>query len=332
MGMPLKISLHEPESKTVIKTCREVFPYLSPELRKLMTSLPAQYLIGLEEIRLRVNAPVLLRHHLGDSYLSVSGNLTSVRTDSFTCNKENLEKTVVLLCNSSLYALEEEMQKGYLTLPGGHRAGFVGRAVLDHGNLKTLKQISSVNIRIARFVSGCAQKLINYIVNENTVQNTLIISPPRAGKTTILRDIVTTLSDGYGNFSPIDVGIVDERSEIAGCREGIPQMPVGHRTDVLDGCPKAEGMMMLVRSMSPHVIATDEIGRYEDTKAIQEVINAGIKLVATVHGSSIKEICRRPVVQNIVKQRVFERYVILSRRKGPGTLEAIYNRDLQQIM
>jgi stage III sporulation protein AA len=228
--------------------------------------------------------------------------------------------------------LEEEMQKGYLTLPGGHRAGFVGRAVLDHGNLKTLKQISSVNIRIARFVSGCAQKLINYIVNENTVQNTLIISPPRAGKTTILRDIVTTLSDGYGNFSPIDVGIVDERSEIAGCREGIPQMPVGHRTDVLDGCPKAEGMMMLVRSMSPHVIATDEIGRYEDTKAIQEVINAGIKLVATVHGSSIKEICRRPVVQNIVKQRVFERYVILSRRKGPGTLEAIYNRDLQQIM
>jgi len=311
---------------------QEIIPFLSPDLRTLLAKLPEVQLDTLEEIRLRVNAPVLLRQRNGDQYLGKEGGLTSRRERGYLCSSETMHKTVLLLCNSSLYALEEELRKGFITLPGGHRAGFVGRAVLDQGALKTLKQISSVNIRVARPVTGIAQKIMRHLVLGNSLRNTLIISPPRGGKTTLLRDIVAALSDGFTGFLPIDVGLVDERSEIAGCREGIVQMPVGHRTDVLDGCPKAEGMMIMVRSMAPQVIATDEIGRKEDADAIQEVINAGIKLLATVHGESKEDILRRPVIREIVEEKVFERYVILSRKKGPGTVENIYDRNWETVL
>jgi len=329
---PLKVFRTYAGQDTTAKVCQEVFPYLSPELRNLITGLPEKILKNLEEVRLRILSPILLRAHHGDFYLSSQGKPVPHSRDGLSCTPQFLEKTVVLLCNSSLYALEEELQKGYLTLPGGHRAGFVGRAVLEAGKIKTLKYISSVNIRIARAVSGCSAPVLKYLIDRRSFRNTLIISPPRGGKTTILRDIIKALSEGFETFSPVDVGLVDERSEIAGCREGVPQLPVGPRTDVLDGCPKAEGMMMLVRAMAPHVIATDEIGRNEDADAIQEVINAGIKLLATVHGGNMEEITRRPVIREIIEQRVFERYLILSRKKGPGTVEAILNRDFQPII
>lgn len=306
---------------------RELFPFLSPDLRTLFKAIPEGELEDLEEIRLRINAPVLLKQRTNDKYLGKDGVLTPRWETGVCCGAESMNKTVSLLCNSSLYALEEELRKGFLTLPGGHRTGFVGRAVLDRGRIKTLKQISGVNIRIARFVSGSALKIIKSLIKGNTLLNTLIISPPRAGKTTLLRDIVSILSNGFPGFSSIDVGLVDERSEIAGCREGIPQMPVGHRTDILDGCPKAEGMMMLVRSMSPQVIATDEIGRKEDAEAIEEVINAGIKLVTTVHGNSKEDILRRPVIREILEQKVFERYLVLSRKNGPGTIENVFDGE-----
>lgn len=304
---------------------QEIFPFLSPDLRVLLSHIPDRELDNLEEIRLRINAPVLLKQRTGDMYLGKDGVLTAKWEAGICCSPELMNKTVSLLCNSSLYALEEELRRGFLTLPGGHRTGFVGRAVLDKGQIRTLKQLSGVNIRIARFVTGAALKIIRYLTKDNQMLHTLIISPPRAGKTTLLRDLISIISDGFAGFAPVDVGLVDERSEIAGCREGIPQMPVGHRTDVLDGCPKAEGMMMLVRSMSPQVIATDEIGRKEDGEAIQEVINAGIKLLATVHGSGKEDILRRPVIREILEQKVFDRYVVLSRKNGPGTIENIFD-------
>lgn len=312
---------------TVENIRQDILTFLSPDLRALFKNLPDKELADLEEIRLRVNGPVLLKQRTGDKYLAKDGMLTTRWESSVCCSAESMNRTVALLCNSSLYALEEELSKGFLTLPGGHRTGFVGRAVLDKGRIKTLKQISGVNIRIARFISGSALKIIRYLIKDNIFLNTLIISPPRAGKTTLLRDMITILSNGFPGFKSIDVGLVDERSEIAGCRDGIPQLPVGHRTDILDGCPKAEGMMMLVRSMSPQVIATDEIGRKEDAEAIEEVINAGIKLLTTVHGSSKEDILRRPVVKDILEQRVFERYVVLSRKNGPGTIENIFDGD-----
>lgn len=313
------------------KIKKEIFPYLPPDLRVDFGYLPLRELDTIEEIRLRINAPILLKQKSFNKYLGKKGYLENRWDVNSLCTKDIMDKTVSLLCNSSLYALEEELRKGFLTLPGGHRAGFVGRAVLEGGKIKTIKHISGINIRIARFISGPALKIMACLLKNNIFLNTLIISPPRAGKTTLLRDIVYHLSQGFSGFSPIDVGLVDERSEIAGCLEGVPQLPIGHRTDVLDACPKAEGMMMLVRSMSPQVIATDEIGRQEDVAGMTEVINAGIKLLTTVHGLNREEIQRRPVIREILSQKVFERYIILSRKNGPGTVERIYNEEWQPL-
>ncbi|MGI6066548.1 MAG: stage III sporulation protein AA [Bacillota bacterium] len=310
---------------------REIFPFLAPELRDLMVRLPLEKYNNLEEIRLRIGAPALFRCTENDYYLGQQGSIINSRHQAFICTPEIIRKTVIMMCNCSVYALEEELQKGYLTLSGGHRVGFTGHTVIEAGQIKTLKQISSINVRVARFIPGASARILRYLLQGRQLQHTIIISPPRCGKTTILRDIVASISDGFTGLSPVQVAVVDERSEIAGCRYGVPQMPIGHCTDVLDACPKAEGMMMLVRSMGPEVIATDEIGSLADVMAVQEVINAGIKLIATAHGRSLEEVTARPGIGEIIRQRVFNRYIVLSRRKGPGTVESIYNTDHQAI-
>ena len=119
------------------------------------------------------------------------------------------------------------------------------------------------------------------------------------------------------------IGLVDERSEIAGCYQGIPQNDIGLRTDVLDACPKADGIMMLIRSMSPQIIATDEIGKKEDINAIEEALNAGIRLITTVHGKDVQEISRRPILNQLVSQNIFDRYIIMTNQPKVGTVQEI---------
>ena len=157
-----------------------------------------------------------------------------------------------------------------------------------------MKYISCINIRLAHQIPGCAAKVMPYIRRKDWVAHTLIISPPRCGKTTLLRDIIRQLSNGSQGFSGLTVGVVDERSELAGCYQGIPQNDLGMRTDVLDGCPKAEGMRMLIRSMSPAVVAVDELGKEEDYKAVETVIHCGCKLIATAHGNSMEDVLSQP--------------------------------------
>ena len=203
----------------------------------------------------------------------------------------------------------------------------VGQAVVEGGRVKTLKNVSALNFRICREITGVADRLMPLLVDgkNRRVYHTLLVSPPQGGKTTLLRDIVRQLSDGVSSlgFPGVNVGLVDERSEVAGCYGGVPQLDVGQRTDVLDRCPKAEGMLMLLRSMSPAVVAADEIGRGEDALAIDDLLNAGIALLTTVHGRSVSEIKLRPVIQGLVDRKVFERFVVLGRSRGPGTIEAV---------
>lgn len=306
---------------------QEVLPVLPGILRRLITGLPSPIHEQLEEIRLRQDRPLTLGLSGEDVFLSPEGRLTRIPGDAYITNADDVERVIQLISSSSLYALEEELKNGFITLPGGHRVGLSGKAVLDRGRLKTLKYISCLNIRISKEVPGAAQALLPQLINLDTKTfcHTVLFSPPRCGKTTLLRDIIRQLSNGRADLgmAGMTVGVVDERSELAGCYRGVPQRDVGMRTDVLDGCPKAEGMVMLLRSMSPQVIATDEIGRQEDIAALEEVINAGVKMLVTVHGSSLTELANRPALKYLFSLKVIERFVLLGRSRGVGTVEDV---------
>ncbi|NPV26206.1 MAG: stage III sporulation protein AA [Firmicutes bacterium] len=305
----------------------QVLSMLAPEIRQLVGQLPERVVDELEEIRLRQSRPLILRVGQHDLGLLPDGRLSPDLERSYRVSAEDMHKTLQLLSNSSVYALEEEFRNGYITVRGGHRIGLVGRVVMDKGRIKTLKHIAGLNFRIARQVIGAADPVMPFLLSPGEARpyHTLIISPPQCGKTTLLRDIIRQMSNGVPrlNFPGVNVAVVDERSEIAGCYEGVPQHDVGIRTDVLDNCPKAEGMVMVIRSMSPQIIATDEIGRAQDVSAIEDILSAGITLVTTVHGRSLAELEQRPALRSLLGQRIFERYVILSRRRGAGTVEAV---------
>ncbi len=311
------------------KAIREVLAFLPPNIRRMLASLPPNTLERVEEIRLRQGKPLLVSLDLGDVFVTPSGSCTAEASAAYTVTPSDLERLLQLITSSSLYAVEEELKGGFITLPGGHRAGLAGRAVVEGGQVRTLKQISFCNIRISREICGTAAKVLPKIIDRKngTIYHTMLVSPPRGGKTTLLRDIVRMVSNGVPELGlpGLTVGLVDERSEIAGCYRGVPQLDVGVRTDVLDACPKAQGMMMLLRSMGPKVIAADEIGRAEEVEVLEEVLNAGVKVLITAHGSSLAELCQRPVLGRLVRRGVIERYVLLGRRCGAGTVEGIFD-------
>ena len=238
----------------------------------------------------------------------------------------DVAQTLELITSNSVYAFQEEIRNGYITIKGGHRVGIAGKIVSEGLYVKSIKDIMSLNIRVSKEVKGCADKIFQYLIKgENDLYNTLIVSPPQCGKTTMLRDLTRLLSTGckVNGFRGIKVCVVDERSEIAACYKGVPQNDVGVRTDILDSCPKIAGMIMGLRALSPVVIVTDEIGNEGDKDAITRVLNAGVKILTTAHGYSISELKARKEVMELIEEKVFERYVVLSSREGPGTVEEI---------
>ena len=295
---------------------------------KLRKILPRPLLAELQEVRLRCGQPVLLKTAAGCFSLSEEGRLLpSPWKDGIRISAADLRETVAILSGYSLYAFEEELRQGYLTIDGGHRVGFCGKAVLEKGELRTLRQINALNIRIAREQKGWGEEILPWLMEGDAFCHTLLVSPPGCGKTTLLREIIRCLSERGRT-----VGVVDERGEVAPLRDGIPQMDVGPCTDVLEGCPKAQGIMLLLRSMAPEVIAADELGRKEDIAAVEEALYAGVKLIATAHGRDLADLKTRPQLHLLTEKKIFERYVFLSGRKGVGTVEDILDREGGSVM
>jgi stage III sporulation protein AA len=256
----------------------------------------------LSEVRLRVDKPLILR---------VSG---VDRLLDFEPTAEDLRETMERISQYSFYAFEAELQAGYITLPGGHRVGVSGQVVMENGAVRAWRHISGINIRVARSVFGCADGLMSRLFDGGEFLHTMIISPPGFGKTTLLRDIVRQISDR----KKLTVGLADERSEIAGCFRGVAQNDVGIRTDVIDGCPKALAMVMLLRAMSPKVIAVDELGGEADARAVDTVLNAGVKLLCTAHGRDVADVKANPALAAVAGRGIFERFVVFAKPFAVG--------------
>lgn len=277
----------------------------------------------LREIRIRAEKPILIRGREEEQFLWKDGK------QIFTELKE-IREIVESACGYSGYAFEEEIKRGYLTIFGGHRIGLTGRAVMNGDKVQTLKYISALNIRVAHPVTGCALRWRDYFYEEDHPCHVLIISPPGCGKTTLLRDVIRLYSDGNTGYVPVTVGVVDERSEIAGTYRGSAVYELGNHTDVLDGCPKSAGMEMLLRSMAPEVIAVDEIGT-ADVAAMENALRCGCKILATLHGNGIEEFLEKPGFQRLIREKVFQRYFFLRPGKVPGIVNRIYDQDFQTL-
>lgn len=307
---------------------KDIMPYLSARIKAAISKMPPEYYQGMEEIRLRCGQPLALK--IGDSDYSLDdhGRIQETLTGGCIVSADDIYRSITAVSDNSLYAFAEEISRGFITIPGGHRVGLAGQVVLSGAEVQTIKNFSGIAFRIAREVKGCAQGIIGHIYPRDLEPvNTLIIAAPRSGKTTILRDVARLLSQGTRRGRGCNVAVIDERSELAGSYQGRVQMDLGPRTDVLDSCPKARGMIMAIRSLSPHVLITDEIGRQEDIAAIQECVNAGVAVITSVHARNIEEIQKRPILRELLAIHAFENLIILSRRSGPGTIEQVVRWD-----
>lgn len=285
----------------------------------------------LQEIRIRAERPVLILLDGREFFLGVSGELLRgagenqrIAESAYCVGRAELERFLNHICRYSLYAYEDEFRQGFLTAAGGHRVGIAGQVVREgSGEIRTIKNISCINIRIAHEIRGAADRVLPFLYESGGFKNVLIISPPGCGKTTLLRDLIRQVSDGNIFGAGKTVSVVDERSELAGSWQGLPQNDVGMRTDVLDACPKTQGMMLLLRAMSPQVIAIDELGGAEELAALRMASYCGVGLLATIHGESLRDVMGRFSGEN----RIFDLFLLLGRENGKPMVREIVRRE-----
>lgn len=293
---------------------------LSPLLKSKLMNLNCILKSDTYEIRLRAGKPILLFGKYGYLFLKKNGDTSSVADDDcYMCNPEIISEAFNRLCCYSVYSHIESIVNGYITFQGGHRAGITGTAVINHeGVITSVRDISSVNIRIARQIKGAADGLTEIFNGERI--SVLIAGPPSSGKTTVLRDYIRQMSDRMNK-----VCIIDERQEIA-CVSGIIcQHDVGINTDVLNNYPKSKGIMIALKTMSPDIIAVDEIGDKDEIKGIVKGVNSGVCFIATVHAADYDDLLRRTQVKEILDSGAFSKIVLLKNSLSPGEIEGIYD-------
>lgn len=311
---------------------RQALLHIFPgDIREVLGKLNLSY-EKLQEIRLRAEKPMSVLWDGKEYFVKKSGEASIYSEEGYCPCSQELVQIMECMSGYSMYACEEELKKGFLTIQGGHRVGIAGKVLLENGKVKNIRHIAFIRIRLCHEIRGCADRLMPYVTEEGEICHTLLISPPSAGKTTLLRDMIRQISDGSPDRTGKNVSVVDERSELAGSYYGIPRNDLGVRTDVLDGCPKAEGMMMMIRSMAPEVIAVDEIGTEEDVKAVETAACCGCRVLATVHGSSLEDIRKNPHMERLCRERTFQRYVILDRDYHKGQIRAVFDGAFQRIL
>nr|WP_237760109.1 stage III sporulation protein AA [Sporolactobacillus inulinus] len=290
---------------------KQILSYLPEPMQQIILRMTETERNALEEIRCRTKCPLELIIS-GKRWMPPEGVTMPI------FQKEQARHMLQQLAKYSLYTLDEELRRGYVTIPGGHRIGLAGHVITENGHVLRLRDVTFFNIRLAKQKVGAALPLVPYLYQRNRWFSTLLIGAPQTGKTTMLRDLARLVSEGIPDrYLPSrKTAIVDERSELAGCVDGVPQNRLGVRADVMDACPKAEGMMMMIRSMSPEVLIVDEIGGAEDTKALLEALNAGVAVMASAHGFTFDQLLHRPSIRPLIEAQLFERYVILSRHNS----------------
>lgn len=323
-----------PEQNQSVGLWAKMAKWFGKDVSSVLENITVIPFCEVEEIRLRVGQPLLVLTSDKDYFISREGGVCTP-DKAYLVNSEDLVSALERMTQSSVYAAEEDLKKGFLTLPGGNRVGVTGEVVLNQGQIQTMKHVSSLNLRIARDIEGQGLKLLPLLLGPGGMfYHTLMISPPKAGKTTLLRELIRLISNGVPHLGlrGQTVGVVDERGELAGMWQGIPTYDLGWRTDVLDGCPKASGMSMIVRSMAPQVIAMDELGHEDDVAALLDALRTGVRILSTAHASSLEEALRRPTLKRLLEQGVFERLVVLSRKHGPGTIDGVYDLETGRIL
>ena len=302
---------------------KDILRYFPGKIQNILNEEIGEKYNILEEIRIRVQKPIILKFN---------NNEKIVR---YLCNTEEILNILQAICENSIYTYQKQIAEGFVTIQGGHRVGISGSCVIENGKVININYVNSLNFRISRQVIGVGKKVLKHILDleEKNLYNTLIISPPGAGKTTLVRDIVRQVYSGIKDykFKGLNVGLVDERGEIAALYKGVPQNDVGVKTDVIENVSKAIGMKMLIRSMAPQVIVADEIGNYEDVEAINYAICSGCKGIFTAHGSTFDDIYLNPVLKNLINVKIFEVIIFLD-VKNKGVLKEVYklNKKISQ--
>lgn len=316
--------ISETERKIFQKEKSFVLENLSESVREILKKTD---LDRAEEIRLRKNKPLTLQFGQKHVFVCQNGAFSADGQKAYIVSGRDIERTLELLCRGGIYSFREQIGAGYITMQGGHRVGIAGSAVVKDGKVTYLKDISGLNIRIARCINGAADSIMSYLAhnasNGKIQPNILIVSPPGCGKTTILRDLARQMSE-----NGVKVVIIDERSEIAAMSDGTDGCGTGVLTDILDACPKAEGMMMAIRSLSPQIIVCDEVGSKEDIEAIGRAADCGVGVAASIHASNARELFNSQKLRECAE--MFDIFVTLSMREGSGTVESILTRE--QIM
>lgn len=294
---------------------KDILRYFPDKIRVVLENEINNNLV-IEEIRIRNSKPIILKLNNSEKIIN------------YIVQTEDVLKILQSICENSIYSYQNQICEGFITIKGGHRIGITGSAVIENNQVKNLNYISNLNFRIARQIIGCSNNIIKEIINkeENTIYNTLIVSPPGAGKTTLLRDIIRNLSNGTEELTGKNIGVVDERGEIAAMYKGIPQNDLGIRTDIIENIKKSIGMKMLIRSMAPEIIVADEIGSKEDVQEINYAVCSGIKGIFTAHGNSLEDLKLNPAIAELIEKNIFDRLLFLD-KNNKGKVNKIYALD-----